>query len=102
MSFPPAIDFGVDVSGGVEDEDGKGELDDGGFWGNKAANESIIAGAVSRAKREGVRTGAGEDTSLAGVTSGSEGIGCRPGDWASARRSFADEEGRGGWERDDA
>ena len=34
----------------VEDEGGKGELGDGGFEGNKAANESIMAGAESRAE----------------------------------------------------
>lgn len=87
MSLPPAIDFGADVSDGVEveEEGGKGDWEDGGFEGNKAASESIMAGAVSRAEREDAWAGAGEDTALAGMTPGSEGIGSRSRDWASAR-----------------
>ena len=81
LSLPPAIDFKAGGSVGGEDEGGEGELEGGGFEGNKAANESIMAGALSRAER----AGAGEDTALAGVIPGSEGIGGRPADWASAR-----------------
>jgi hypothetical protein len=93
LSVPSVIDLGAVVRGGVDDDGGVAELEDGGFEGNKAAKESIMAGAESRTVRADAWADAGADTALAGVTLWSEGIGSMAEDWASARARacFADD-----------
>jgi hypothetical protein len=96
LSLPLGIDLGVDVKGSeVEDEGGKGESEDEGFKGNKAAKESMIAGVVSGVEWDDAEVGG--EAALVGVTPMSEGISARLGDLAGVRICFADD--GDGWER---